>query len=823
MANPPEGPGGSDRDGRDRPGPRAGTHDSGRMNEPQEQRDGSGRSFFSELRRRRVVRVAIAYAGAAILGLEGADLIFPAIGVPQAAYRFLVVAVLAGFPVALVLTWLYDLTPEGVRRTGTALGEGKLVARVRPWVAYAVGGLLVAGLVAVAALWIRPSPASGRVAAGADVIAVLPFTARGDELAAMSEGMVDLLSRNLDEVGGIRTVDPRSVLHRWRDRMADGPLTAGEELDLGRELEAGSVLTGSIVPAGREVRIQARLRGVDGRVLAPQVTVDGGIENLLELVDRLSVDLLREIWRAEQPLPSVEVSGITTGSLEAIRSFLAGERHYRASEFQLAMAEFERAAAADTSFALAYYRLARSAGWVRGRADARVRYAALARRFADRLPSRARVLVVAEELSTTGRIGEAIDTLQAAAERWPDDPELWLRLADDIYHERDERSGPGGRPPRERLALFDRVLELDPSFLPALIHPLEVAFGEADGALIDRYLGLLEAAPSASPSAVEILRTAADAVRTPDAVGVLSALTLSLPNLETAGTDLEWQATNAVFGPVLRAAVTLPPVDREMVVAWLRDRATEAGATGKAARRALYQVLAATGRLADARGVLEEILAEAEGAPRPALAPLLAGYVDRASWPVPAALAEAPAAGVELALDLLRALDAGDPAAVEAAARRLEASSAFDEESRSGLADAGRGLARAMRGDVEAGLAAAETSLAAVPLPPGGVVEALWFRWLTTLAEAEETRDRALTLLRRPWRGTPIYDVLRLELLGRTLEAAGARGEAREALSRFAAILSAADPGLPISRRAAAAERAAAAAPSAGGEAASTP
>jgi len=98
-------------------------------------------SFFAELKRRKVVRVGIAYGAAAFVVLQIADLVFPALGVPDWCYRFLVIACLAGFPFALVLAWLYDLTPEGVRRTG-ARDPGPVVVRlgqVALYVAAAIG------------------------------------------------------------------------------------------------------------------------------------------------------------------------------------------------------------------------------------------------------------------------------------------------------------------------------------------------------------------------------------------------------------------------------------------------------------------------------------------------------------------------------------------------------------------------------------------------------------------------------------------------------------------------------------------------------------
>jgi serine/threonine-protein kinase len=124
--------------------------------------------------------------------------------------------------------------------------------------------LLVAGLAATLLLRSRHE---GPVAPEAEVIAVLPFRASGVGLEVMGEGMVDLLARDLDAVGGVRTVDPRTVLSRWR-RVGGGGADLPQALKVGREVGAGSVLTGSVVEAGGRVRLDAELRSVAGQPLA---------------------------------------------------------------------------------------------------------------------------------------------------------------------------------------------------------------------------------------------------------------------------------------------------------------------------------------------------------------------------------------------------------------------------------------------------------------------------------------------------------------------------------------------------------------------------
>jgi TolB-like protein len=446
-------------------------------------------SLLTELKRRKVVRVGIAYGAAIFVVLQIADLVLPALGIPDWGFRFLVIASLAGFPVAIILAWLYDLSPEGVRRTGKHGDAGPVVARLGQVALYAAAAIGVFAVLFVAFVWVQPRAAMGDVAPGASVIAVLPFTTEGSDVEVLGEGMVDLLSRNLNQLGVIRTVDPRTVLIRWNERAQDGRLQPEAAYQLGREVGAGSILWGNVLEVGSSVRMDAELMDVDGAELA-RAEVSGSADDVLDLVDSLSIDLVRDIWRTTRPIPSVDLSTITSGDLTALRYFLDGERHYRASQWDSAVAYFNAAVEADSTFALAYVRLSYTAGWASGTPELRAleqRAAVKAVELANRLPSRSQSLVRALGLWVSGSRAEAVDTLRAMVNRHPDDLEANYFLTDAGYHISYEELGPVRPSVEEAMEPFERIHALDPSFSPAFIHPLEVAFQLGDTALIDRY------------------------------------------------------------------------------------------------------------------------------------------------------------------------------------------------------------------------------------------------------------------------------------------------------------------------------------------------
>jgi tetratricopeptide (TPR) repeat protein len=747
--------------------------------------------FFAELKRRRVIRVAIAYGAAVFVVLQGADLVFPALGLSESLYRFLVIVSVVGFPVTLALAWLFDLTPEGVRLT-RAVGRGDVVvARFKPWAAYAVGLVAIVGVIAVGWYWISPSVAVGEVAAGADVIAVLPFNVRGEGLEVMGEGMVDLLSRNLDEVGAIRTVDPRTVLSRWTQRG-----TAGVELDdalrLGAEVEAGSILWGSVTAVGGEIRITGDLYTVGGAELA-SVAVDGSSENVLALVDSFSVVLLREVWRSKQPVPRFNVAAITTGNPAAIRAYLRGERFYRASQWDAAIAAFQEAVSADSAFALAHYKTVRALLWTSGSNAELAREAAeLAHRYGDRLPTRERTMVLVQRLRLSGGQLEADDSLREYLNRYPDDPEAWFVLVDDEFHRRQESDplADALTSPEERLRPFDRVLQLDPTYTPALIHPLEISIQSGDSVLIDRYLSAVRVAAPTDTVAQRTHEAVAQALRHPDDAGMLIEAVSLLLIVDPSIRNLAWQVRLAAEVPMTRAALGMSSESQRQFVAWLRARVEED--PGDEYRMLLLgRLLVATGRL-DAAW---QLLTSPSYRQRALLMASDLGYVDLDYYDR-AGLELSP--GARLRVDLL---DAIDRPSREGLRDVIERSRAREHEVRAPIwgvrAEAGEGFLSAIDGEPVAGLARVDSVL----VDFNWQTEPVRFRWAEWLLRYPETRKQALLFVERGWPGDPVYGVPLYFVLGRLYENEGDTEAALRNFRRFIERLSNADEGLPVEAR----------------------
>ncbi|MGH7589669.1 MAG: tetratricopeptide repeat protein [Gemmatimonadota bacterium] len=331
---------------------------------------------------------------------------------------------------------------------------------------------LIAGTVAVAAVagfllvsrggnGGRSGVASAAVAPG---IAVLPFSVASPEFEVWREGMVDALSATLDGAAGLRAIDSRTVLARWRESVSGNETPdIPTALDVARRSGARYALLGSVVASGTEMQLISDVYDVDGGRSLGQVLVDGAADSVFQLVDRLSLEILAVVLR-EKELPDVDLTRVTTTSLPALRDFLEGEVLFRKGDFRSAIEEYERAVAADTTFALAYYHLAQSYGWT-GRIEFVGPAAARSMRFVDRLSDRDALLVKGTYAFEAG-MPAGLELLRTATRKYPDDAEAWNLLGDFIFHH-------GGAllvDPEEGHAALKRATWLDPAFAPAYLH-----------------------------------------------------------------------------------------------------------------------------------------------------------------------------------------------------------------------------------------------------------------------------------------------------------------------------------------------------------------
>src|SRR2546421_2172620 len=200
--------------------------------------------FFEEIKRRKVYRVAVAYAVGAGGAIQLASAVFPAWDLPSWTLRLVIIVLLIGFPISLILAWALEVTPEGIRATPSAPAAPR---RRRNVVALVAIGLIVS---AAAGLFLLPRASARKMDKS---IAVLPFENFSDdkENAYFADGIQDDVLTNLSKIGDLKVISRTSVMS-FRGN-------ARNLREIGKTLGVSNILEGSVRRSGNRVRINVQL------------------------------------------------------------------------------------------------------------------------------------------------------------------------------------------------------------------------------------------------------------------------------------------------------------------------------------------------------------------------------------------------------------------------------------------------------------------------------------------------------------------------------------------------------------------------------------
>jgi tetratricopeptide (TPR) repeat protein len=357
-----------------------------------------------------------------------------------------------------------------------------------------------------------PASASG----SANVLAVLPFTVRGStDLAYLGEGIVNLLSTSLDGAADIRTVNAHALLGFVGHNGS--AISLERARGVAEHFQAGLFVVGDVLDVQGKLRLSASLfdRRQDARPLA-EATVDGKPGDVLALVDLLATRLAAD-RSGEGGARLTRIAAVTTSSLPALKAYLAGEQAYRAGQYAAAVGAFREAVTADTTFALAFYRLGMAQErlvWV----DESRRSAELAFRHSSRLSVHDRRFLEAVLAMRRARSEDAEQQLRAIVQAYPDDAEAWYQLGELLFHGSPLRGGSmtSAREP------FSRALFFDPGDLGALYHLVRIAARDGNRVELDSLAARFYQLSPAGDRTLEL--RALQAYTTHDSVGVDSVV-----------------------------------------------------------------------------------------------------------------------------------------------------------------------------------------------------------------------------------------------------------------------------------------------------------
>jgi TolB-like protein/Tfp pilus assembly protein PilF len=450
----------------------------------------SYKRFFAELKRRQVFRVAAVYGAASFAILEASDILFPRIGLPDWTVTFVAVLAMIGFPVALVVAWVYERTSAGLRRTEEAeTGELEAIASAPAASRWPVGLAAAAGtvLLLVGVWWAlgwqssaEEAPRTGDGLSGAyESIAVLPFANMSGQASDeyFSDGLTEELLNALARVPDLKVAGRTSSF-----------VYKGENKDLreiGEALGVETILEGSVRRAGGRVRVTAQL--IDARdgfhVWSSDWDRSLTAENVFDIQEEIAGAVARALASGTAPEAGGEPvlaaaggivpTGVRTSDLEAYDLYLLG-RHGWASRspegLRDAVEYFEAALVRDSLFVPAWVGLAAAYNALPWWTDYPFREGG----------------------------GRSKRAARRALELDPDNAEAMYTLATTLFEFDKERE--------ESERLFDRAFEIDPDYPPGMTW-----YGQylADQARLEEGLVWVNRAVEADPFSLHALNSAA--------------------------------------------------------------------------------------------------------------------------------------------------------------------------------------------------------------------------------------------------------------------------------------------------------------------------
>lgn len=308
--------------------------------------------FFEEVKRRKVYRVAVAYAVGAGTAIQLASAVFPAWDLPSWALRLVIVVLLIGFPISLILAWALEVTPEGIRATPSTPAAPR---RRRNVVALVAIGVIVS---AAAGFFLLPRASARKMDKS---IAVLPFESFSDdkENAFFADGIQDAILTNLSKISDLKVISRTSVMpYRRKEKSVR---------EIGKALGVSAILEGSVQKSQNRVRVNVQLINALNDEHIWSEMYDRDLTDVFAIQTDLAKKITQELRAKLSPSEKEQMTRKPTENGEAYLAFVQAHNFHRDLEDypKLKQAEqlYERALQLDPNFALAAASYSRLQSW----------------------------------------------------------------------------------------------------------------------------------------------------------------------------------------------------------------------------------------------------------------------------------------------------------------------------------------------------------------------------------------------------------------------------------------------------------------------------
>ena len=310
--------------------------------------------FIKELRRRNVFRTGAAYVVVAWLLVQASDILLETFAAPTWAMRAIVIALAVGFPVVLILAWVYEITTEGVKRTEEVFEGESISVHTGRQIDFVIIGVLMVAVALFASERFRWIDFGTVPSTDLRSIAVLPFdNLSGDpEQEYFSDGMTDTLITELSKFSALRVISRQSVM-QFKGSNESLP-------EIARKLNVDAVIEGSALLIGEQVRITVQLIEAATDVHLWADNYDRDLRDVLAIHSDVARAIAREIHIVVTP---EEAALLATREVnpEAYRLYLLAQHHFHRlapAELDIAIEYYQQAIALDPQYAQAHQGLA---------------------------------------------------------------------------------------------------------------------------------------------------------------------------------------------------------------------------------------------------------------------------------------------------------------------------------------------------------------------------------------------------------------------------------------------------------------------------------
>src|SRR3989440_613886 len=318
-------------------------------------------TFFGELKRRNVYKVAVASAIVGWLLVQIATQVFPFLEIPTWVVRLVIALVMIGFPIALIIAWAFELTPEGIKRAEDVDLSASRRSKNRAWI-YVV---LIGGAISIALFFLGRYSAPRNVGESTNLwaksIAVLPFENFSEDkaFAFFADGVQDEILTDLAKIADLKVISRTSVMQYKNTATRNLP-------EIAQALKVAHVLEGSVQRSANRVRVSAQLIDARNDTHVWAEKYDRDLADVFAIQSEIAQKIANQLQAKLSPTEKSAISERPTSDLAAYDLYLRAKEHtysdigplrWRENAFN-AVQLLDQAVARDPTFLLAYCQLA---------------------------------------------------------------------------------------------------------------------------------------------------------------------------------------------------------------------------------------------------------------------------------------------------------------------------------------------------------------------------------------------------------------------------------------------------------------------------------